>query len=262
MAKSALARKSVPFSVCTNLKVIVMNLYSAWYCPFAQRAWIALVHKNIPFDYIEIDPYEKSDDWMQISRGTGQVPVLTERGVNGSPLFAVPDSIRTLEFLHDNYPSHGSGLYPESPSARANVVFWTDFQGRKIIPYFYRFLKTPLETTESKTAVNAMEGGLREFISNMSREGPFFNGQKIDAVDIAFAPFALRIDIILSHFRAYTLARNGDLWTRYDTWWQAIVSAGLFSGTLGDTKTYADRLITFYQPYSEGGGQEDVTAVR
>ena len=139
-------------------------------------------------------------------------------------------------------------------------MFWTDFHGRKIIPYFYRFLKAPPELTESKIAVNAMEGGLREFISNMSREGPFFSGGEIDAVDIAFAPFALRIEIILSHYLAYTLARNGDLWARYETWWQTIINAGLFSGTLGDTKTYADRLITFYQPYSEGGGQEDVTA--
>jgi glutathione S-transferase len=38
-----------------------MKLYTAWYCPFAQRAWMTLVHKNINFDYIEVDPYDKTE---------------------------------------------------------------------------------------------------------------------------------------------------------------------------------------------------------
>ena len=28
----------------------------AWYCPFAQRAWMALLHKGLDFDYLEVDP--------------------------------------------------------------------------------------------------------------------------------------------------------------------------------------------------------------
>jgi len=51
-------------------------LYSAWYCPFAQRTWATLEHLGIPYDYRETDPYNKSPEWMDISRQTGQVPVL------------------------------------------------------------------------------------------------------------------------------------------------------------------------------------------
>ncbi|MFA9420073.1 MAG: glutathione S-transferase N-terminal domain-containing protein [Gammaproteobacteria bacterium] len=42
-----------------------MKFYNAWYCPFAQRAWMALVYKDIDFDYIEIDPYDFTDSWLR-----------------------------------------------------------------------------------------------------------------------------------------------------------------------------------------------------
>jgi hypothetical protein len=61
------------------------TLYSAWYCPFAQRAWIGLAHKKVSFDYVETDPYEKTVDWMRVSRGTGQVPVLQSKALYRRP---------------------------------------------------------------------------------------------------------------------------------------------------------------------------------
>ena len=53
-----------------------MKFYNAWYCPFAQRAWMALVHKNIDFEYIEVDPYDSTEWWIKVSRGAELVPVL------------------------------------------------------------------------------------------------------------------------------------------------------------------------------------------
>ena len=53
-----------------------MKLYSAWYCPFAQRVWISLLCKNVSFDYVETDPYQQTAKWFELSKGTGQVPVV------------------------------------------------------------------------------------------------------------------------------------------------------------------------------------------
>jgi hypothetical protein len=36
------------------------KFYSAWYCPFAQRTSMALLHNGLAFGYIEVDPYRKS----------------------------------------------------------------------------------------------------------------------------------------------------------------------------------------------------------
>ena len=36
----------------------VLTFYSSWFCPFAQRGWIALEEKGVEYRYVEIDPYE------------------------------------------------------------------------------------------------------------------------------------------------------------------------------------------------------------
>jgi hypothetical protein len=41
-----------------------INFYSAWYCPFAQRTWVALELLELPYDYEETNPYDKSDRWL------------------------------------------------------------------------------------------------------------------------------------------------------------------------------------------------------
>jgi len=235
------------------------TLYSAWYCPFAQRAWIGLAHKKVTFDYVETDPYEKSVDWMRLSRGTGQVPVLQMQREGLDAAVAVPDSLRVLEYIDEAFRGKGPDLFPRSPAARADALYWTDFPGRKIIPYMYRALKAPIGSEEGAVALQAMEDGLAAFSAAMSPQGPFFSGADISGVDIAFAPFASRIAIILSHYRSYAVPLSGDVWQRYAVWLQAIEQSGLLSATEGDSETYVDRLVDFYLPYSNGGGQADVT---
>jgi len=235
------------------------TLFSAWYCPFAQRAWIGLVHKKVSFDYVETDPYEKTVDWMRLSRGTGQVPVLQVQREGLDEAVMVPDSLRVLEYIDEAFRGQGPDLFPRSPAARADALYWTDFPGRKIIPYMYRALKAPIGSEDGAAALQDMEDGLAAFSTAMSPQGPFFSGSDINVVDIAFAPFASRIAIILSHYRNYSVPLSGDIWRRYGEWVQAVQQSGLLSATQGDNKTYCDRLVDFYLPYSNGGGQADVT---
>ena len=39
-----------------------LRLYSSWFCPYAQRAWIALEIKKAEYEYVEINPYEDPKD--------------------------------------------------------------------------------------------------------------------------------------------------------------------------------------------------------
>ena len=42
-------------------------LYSGWFCPFVQRSWITLEEKNVPYQYIEINPYNKDPSFLRLN---------------------------------------------------------------------------------------------------------------------------------------------------------------------------------------------------
>ena len=60
-----------------------LKFYSAWFCPYAQRAWIALEHTGVPFERIEAlklnedrNSYWKDDRLLAVNP-KGLVPTLT-----------------------------------------------------------------------------------------------------------------------------------------------------------------------------------------
>jgi glutathione S-transferase len=52
-----------------------LKLYGAWFCPFVQRAWIVLHEKDIPYQYVEINPYHKAPELLALNP-RGLVPTL------------------------------------------------------------------------------------------------------------------------------------------------------------------------------------------
>jgi glutathione S-transferase len=237
-----------------------MKFYSAWYCPFAQRVWMTLLHKTVEFDYIEIDPYDKTSLWLNISRGSGQVPVL-EFVTNEEKILRVINSLRIMEFIDDYYQDIDPELFPKIPEQRAEAKFWIDFISTRIIPYFYRFLKAhEAGETREVSKANMLESiGL--FTQSMSDQGPYFMGSKYGAVDIAFIPFAYRIDLLLAHYRDFQLLSNLSNWKRYKYWYEAVIAEPAFVKSSTVHPNYESRLIDFYLPYSLGSGQSDVTAI-
>ena len=117
-----------------------MNRYNAWEGPFAQRAWMALAHKKIDFEYIEVDPYDYSDWWLQVSRGAALVPVVVQPNDDGSGETTIVESNRILEYLEDFAPQ-STPIFASDPNKRAEQKYWMDHIGNKITPCLYRFLK-------------------------------------------------------------------------------------------------------------------------
>jgi glutathione S-transferase len=54
---------------------ILQALTSIFQSPFVQRVWIALEVKGIPYQYIEVDPYKKPDELLEVNP-RGLVPAL------------------------------------------------------------------------------------------------------------------------------------------------------------------------------------------
>jgi len=230
-----------------------MKFYSAWYCPFAQRAWLALLVKKMPFEYIEIDPYLKTSRWMEISRNSGQVPVITAPNRH-----SVIDSTRIIEFVDQIQPSVDS-LFSADAFIHAEQKYWIDHINQQIIPYFYRYLKFSDATTQTAKDKELMLQGLLKFAQSLDKHGPFFNGENISAVDIALIPFAYRIDLLLQHYRDFKLPQDSAVWQRYLHWYKAVIETPAFLQSTVAQENYQHRLIDFYLPYSRGGGQADVT---
>lgn len=235
-----------------------MKFYNAWYCPFAQRAWMTLVHKNIGFEYIEVDPYDESKSWLEISRGSAMVPVLIQPNKDGSETTIV-ESNRVVEYLEDLQPQ--KPIFADHPNQRAEQKYWMDHVSNKITPYFYQFLKAVEPDQKQVQSRDNMLAGMLTITEAMDHKGPFFNGDELSAVDIAFFPFAFRIDQLLGKYRNFKVPADTTVWQRYHQWYKAVLEHPTFKTTATDNEDYANRLIEHYLPYSLGGGQKGLTQV-
>ncbi len=230
------------------------KFFSAWYCPFAQRTWMALEEAGLSYEYTEIDPYKKTIEWLQISRGTGQVPVLEVE--SSDMFFRIPDSVTNIEFLDDlntDFKPLGQNKFE-----RSEQRYWINFLGKNVIPYFYRLLKSEKTDHKEPSPKQHMMDNLALWTQAMSDEGPFFAGKNITAVDIIMALFGHRIELLLSHYRQFELPTSGLVWGRYHRWLDAVQKRPSFPATRPGND-YEERLVNFYLPYSLGGGQDDVT---
>ena len=97
-----------------------MRLYSVPISTNVERVALALAHKGLAVEHVEV-PY---DDRSEIVRLSGQelVPVL----VRGDEV--VCDSTVILEWLEDHYPE--PPLFPREPSRRAEVMVFVDWFNR------------------------------------------------------------------------------------------------------------------------------------
>lgn len=131
-----------------------LTLYCSWFCPFAQRAWIALEELDIPYRWVEVNPYlvdpkepggyskrsltlpEKAELLPDFIRASprGLVPAL-EESENG---FKVWESTVVVEYLDDAY---GPGkLLPTQPQLRALVRIYVDHCTSRVQKAYYTML--------------------------------------------------------------------------------------------------------------------------
>lgn len=145
-----------------------------------------LEEKRIPYQYIEVNPYNKPQSLLSLNP-RGLVPTLQ---YDHKPLF---ESTVLCEFLEDAYPSHTPRLLPEDPYTRARGRIWTDFCTSRLIPSFHRFLQwQPMSDGEGLAEVRReFVGKLRELAGEMDEEGPFFFGAEPGLVDLVVAPWAV-----------------------------------------------------------------------
>jgi glutathione S-transferase len=98
----------------------VIRLYGIPYSTNVERVTLALAHKGLDVDYVEIDPDDRSP--VRELSGQERVPVLVHDGR------VITDSTAILEFLEERYPD--PPLYPRDEARRAEVTIFVDWFNR------------------------------------------------------------------------------------------------------------------------------------
>ena len=239
-----------------------LRLYGGWFCPFVQRAWITLVEKGIPHQYVEINPYNKEPSFLALNP-RGLVPALAV-SPSGSP----PESRRPLfestiicEYLDEEYPGDGefgSGrLLPQDPYEKARARIWIDHVVTRIIPAFYKLLQhTPDKPFTLDQARGELHAHIRSFIeeaSPVASGGPWFYGGRFSLVDVALAPWAKRLWLI-DHYKQDGTgipvaggAGDNEIWMRWRTWADAAVERPSVKDTWSDDEQY----LVAYKRYAD-----------
>ena len=242
-----------------------LTLYSSWFCPFAQRAWIACEEKGVDYLWAEVNPY-KVDETAPGGYSKKQQPLETKRAmypdfVAASPKGLVPaidcggellcESDPIIEYIDGKFPG-GTSLCPADPYLRARCRIWADFANAKIQRSYYRMLIEQSDDAR-KAAYDDLLAGVREFAKAMSDEGPYFLGKSFSFTDVSFAPFWQRILWGGSAYRGIDLPKDDPAVQRMNLWWDAVSKRPSVANTL----VSKDRLISSYSNYAENKATSD-----
>ena len=112
--------------------------------------------------------------------------------------------------------------------------------------------KDQAERDEAKEAITS---GIKTLFAELDEKtGPFFGGQALNKTDIMLFPFAHRIQLVASHYRGFTLPKEGTEMERYFRWYAACMERESIRKTIPEN----ERLIKKYQRYADGSTNSQV----
>ncbi|KAK0628240.1 glutathione S-transferase [Bombardia bombarda] len=246
-----------------------LKLYGGWFCPFVQRAWIVLAEKNIPHQYVEINPYKKAPEFLALNP-RGLVPTLavpvSVGGEGKKDLKPLYESTVICEYLDEAFADtgrFGPRLLPEEDAYdRARCRLCIDHIGSRIVPAFYRFIQHTPDKAYSIDEVRAeFLGHLKTFANELGSGGPWFLGERFSLVDVMLAPWAKRL-FLVDHYKSGGVGipaegEGGDdeaVWARWRQWFEAIAARK----SVKETWSNDDQYIGAYKRYAEDTTQSEV----
>jgi glutathione S-transferase len=235
------------------------TFYATWFCPYAQRAWIALESKGVSFDWVEAVLYEgdpSSKRALPLAEKQRLVPGFVEcspRGLVPALLHAdakVFESIPVMEYIEEAFD--GPSLMPINfackAQIRAGILLWSELVVRR----FYSLLMATSRDAIEKGAA-ALLAGFEEMVPYFSNEGPFFSSHGFSLFECSALPWFQRL-VVLKAYRAFSLP-DTDPFNRLTLWYNACLRVPSFSRTIVDSS----KLISNYAGYANDSGSNNCT---
>lgn len=235
------------------------TLYTAWFCPFAQRAAIACAQKEVNPKVVEIQLYlpdgkrnpEKPACFMQCNP-LGLVPAFSDSLIQSyveKGLPGVYESLVVVEYVDEKFKT-GKKIIPEDPYLAAQARIWTAWVGEKFAPHTNRILRSRSSEIQRQSFESLLSSirCLNSFLLKLSPGGGTFLGSNdtLCLFDIALIPFAWRSVILLQKFRNLTIP-TGSEYERFHSWYRAVYQTKAFQSTL--PKAGEDCLVGVYRKY-------------
>ncbi|XP_048732551.1 glutathione S-transferase omega-1-like [Ostrea edulis] len=181
MSEKALGRGSQ----CPPLAPGTLRLYSMRFCPYAQRTRLALLHKNITFETVNINLKQKPD-WFFAMNPVGLVPVLEFDDK------VVYESNVCNEFLDNVYPT--PKLIPaDFYEASRDKILWETFG--KITELFYEIPKSVADGTLDES-IRRYKRRVGRYEDELAKRGKYFGGASPCMVDLMVWPWFERIPVL------------------------------------------------------------------
>ena len=262
---------------------VPLTYFSAWFCPFAHRATLALEHHSgaVPYKWQESLGWEAGKaptgrenfeageraDWyyhwkspeLLAANPLGMVPTLLDPSSGN----VVVESQVAIEFIDELAAANGSSASPLLPPdlyerARARVA--ADRVNKTVCSAYYRVL-VRTDHGERLQAFSDLLEGLRDFTRGL--RGHYYSGDDgLGLVDCVLLPYAYRL-YVLAHYRGpeFEVPGSGEdgLWDAYQGWLSRCLALPHVARTLPDKQRYLEHV----KKYAEGKARSKVgNAVR
>mmetsp|Transcript_20229 Transcript_20229/g.36687 ORF Transcript_20229/g.36687 Transcript_20229/m.36687 type:complete len:264 (+) Transcript_20229:53-844(+) len=243
-----------------------LEFFSAWFCPYAQRAWIALEHHGLKYQKVEgLLPDAPGDDFAGYKKHPrllelnpkGLVPTLCE-GSGSSPVFESAVCVEYVDELASKSGTAAASLLPGSPSERAALRLEADWVNKNLCSPFYVVLVSK-SLEDRKAAFDKIVASLDDLEARAKL--PFLIGDVMTAVDVSFIPWAHRIFTckILETYRGSDFAIDLSKRPKLTQWLERVLALPSVKATLAETSA----LVPVYKRYADGTAKSKVAdAVR
>jgi glutathione S-transferase len=259
---------------------------SAWFCPFAHRATIALEHHRDRVDYEWVEAlgwYQKEEggekewyyhwkaDELKRVNPSALVPTLIPMKidpVSGQEVLdeakAVWESLVTVDYIDMVSQAQGRDrLVPlhDDPYETARCRIWSDKVNRECCSPYYDVLVRQ-DPKERQEYFQKLLLGLSAFSKELEKTtGPtFLADSQLSNVDIALIPWAFRY-YVLEHYCGpdFVISRSHPQLQSYHTWYDHVIQLECVRRTLPDRDRYLDHI----RKYADGTARSKVAnAVR
>uniref|UniRef100_A0A7C9E510 Glutathione transferase n=1 Tax=Opuntia streptacantha TaxID=393608 RepID=A0A7C9E510_OPUST len=173
------------------------RLYTTYYCPFAQRAWIARNYKGLhnKIELVAIDLDDRPLWYKEKVYPLNQVPALEHDNK------VIGQSIDVIKYIDSHF--EGPSLFPDDPEKLEFTEELFKFSVKCTEPLFY-YLQGKTPESEVRASLDKFE----EYFSKYSEEGPFLLGAEFTAADAVYAPMMLRYHPLFLELHNYDITEG------------------------------------------------------